>query len=94
MRKLKIVYRTRPVPKPRHTFENAPDLLTTSEVMRFLGISKGQVYNLMVAGMVGATLISKENAKRVRYRFIKEDVAKLRNRRIIFTRGDIKSYDK
>lgn len=92
--KIKIVYRTRPQPKPKLTWENMPDLLTTSEVMRALNISKMQVYKLMEAGLIRATLINKPNAHRVRYRFLKEDVAKLRNRRVVFTSTDIKTYDK
>ena len=93
--KIKIVYRTRPLPKPKPTFENAPDLLTTSEVSRFLNVSKMQVYHLMEQGMIRATLINRPDAKRVRYRFLKEDVDRLRNRRLVFTRSSgIKSYDK
>jgi len=68
--------------------------LRTSEVARFLNISKVQVYHLMEAGAIATTLINKPNAKRVRYRFLKEDVAKLRNRRVVFSRGEIKSYEK
>lgn len=92
--KRKIVFRNRPYPKPKPTFENAPDLLTTTEAARFLNISKAHLYKLMEEGVLRVTLVNKPNAKRVRYRFLKEDVATLRNRRVVFTKKEVNSYDK
>lgn len=64
------------------TFEEMPDLLTTSQACWALNVSKRQMYILMGSGTVHAVNIQRSGAHRPRYRWSKKDIAALRNRNI------------
>lgn len=70
-------------------FDELPELLTTTQVMWALNVSKRGVYLLMQEGQLRATNIASPEKKRVRYRFFKEDLAKLRERIVTFDYRDI-----
>ena len=70
-------------------FDELPELLTTTQVMWALNVSKRGVYLLMQEGQLRATNIASPDKKRVRYRFFKEDLVKLRERIVTFDYRDI-----
>lgn len=78
----------------RFNFDNLPELITTSQVMEALNISKRQVYLLAKSGAVRATNIARADAERPRYRFYKDSVAKIRNRRLVFSPKEIRAFKK
>jgi hypothetical protein len=69
---------------PRLTFNDLPDLLTTTQVMWALNVSKRQVYLLLRSGTIRACSISKEGGERIKYRFFKEDIDKIRRRLVVY----------
>lgn len=73
----------------KQKFDELPELLTTTQVMWALNVSKRGVYLLMQEGQLRATNIASPDKKRVRYRFFKEDTAKLRDRIVTFDYRDI-----
>jgi|OpeIllAssembly_1097287.scaffolds.fasta_scaffold515368_3 excisionase family DNA binding protein len=76
------------------SFEDAPDWLLASQVMRYLGVSKMTVYHLMEQGVIKAILVNRPNALRVSYRFSKEDVEKIRGKQLYFAGGKMRAYEK
>jgi excisionase family DNA binding protein len=81
-------------PTQKIPFEDAPDWLTASQVMRYLGISKMTVYHLMEQGVIKAILVNRPNALRVSYRFSKEDVEKMRGKQLYFAGGKMRAYER
>ena len=76
------------------SFEDAPDWLLASQVMRYLGVSKMTVYHLMEQGVIKAILVNRPNALRVSCRFSKEDVEKIRGKQLYFAGGKMRAYEK